>query len=245
MNKSLPSLLALIPLALLLGLYMFFFQVRESEVAVVRTFGRIAERADGHRAGVITEPGPYFRWPWPIQKVTILDKRLHMTRTTPEETPTRDGKPIIVTTAVGWRIEDPYRFSTTCTDVADAENKLKSRVRSDQKTVIAAYDFSNLFSTDPADLKYDELEAQIADAVREAALDFYGVKVTYVKIDKLSLPGRITEQVFTAMKSERQAEATRYTADGEAQAKQITSEADGIALTIESFANRVAMVGCK
>jgi membrane protease subunit HflC len=189
---------------------------------------------------VIRTPGPYFRWPLPIQSVTQYDNRLQITTTTGEETPTRDGKPIIITTAIGWRIADPYWFSIKCNDMDTAQERLRIRVRSDQKTVIGEYDFANFVSDDPEELKYDQIEYQIAMKVAENARELYGIEVEYVRLEKLALPSQITEQVFDAMKKEREAEATRIESEGKSQATQIKATAEGIADTILGFARRTA-----
>jgi membrane protease subunit HflC len=235
MKRSWPSIVVGAVLATILILYMVTFQVRFSEVAVVRTFGQI----DKDR-GVIKEAGLYWKWPWPIQKVDTYDRRIQAATTTGEETPTRDGKNVIVTTTVCWRIDDPYKFSIRCKDVADAENKIKVRVRNDQKTVIGNYDFAQFVSTDPKELKYDQIEAQIAQTVQANTEDLYGVKIERVAIESFALPARITETVIEAMKKERQAVAQRYTSEGESQARQIKDTAEGIAGTILAFADRKA-----
>jgi membrane protease subunit HflC len=235
MKRSWPSIVVGAVLAAILVLYMVTFQVRFSEVAVVRTFGQI----DKDR-GVIREAGLYWKWPWPIQKVDTFDRRIQAASTTGEETPTRDGKNVIVTTTVCWRIDDPYKFSIRCKDVADAENKIKIRVRNDQKTVISNYDFAHFVSTDPKELKYDQIEAQIAQNVQANTEDLYGVKIERVAIESFALPARITETVIDAMKKERQAVAQQYTSEGESQARQIKDTAEGIAGTILAFADRKA-----
>ncbi|MBI4578859.1 MAG: hypothetical protein HY718_04100, partial [Planctomycetes bacterium] len=86
-KRSLPSLVTGILLAVVLLLYMVTYQVRFTEVAVVRTFGRINQET-----GVNTEPGLYWKWPWPIQRVQTFDNRLQVTTTTGEENATKDGK---------------------------------------------------------------------------------------------------------------------------------------------------------
>ena len=49
-------------LVVIFALLLFVFQVRQSETAVVATFGRpTGQHYD--------QPGAYFKWPWPIQKV--------------------------------------------------------------------------------------------------------------------------------------------------------------------------------
>lgn len=233
LKRSLPSLVTGVLLMIILLLYMITYQVRFTEVAVVRTFGQINQET-----GVKTEPGLYWKWPWPIQKVQKFDNRLQVTSTVGEENSTNDGKNIIVTTAVNWRIDDPYTFSIRCADMADAEAKLTSRVRNDQKTVIGNYQFSQFISTNPDELQYDVIAEQIEDTVRQSAKELYGINVATVKLESVSLPERITENVFEAMKKERAAVAARYTSEGESTAEQIKKTAESIAGTIRSFAER-------
>jgi hypothetical protein len=61
MNRSLPSLLAGALLVLILGLYMITYQVRFTEVAIIKTFGKAAapDAATKTSGDVITEPGLY------------------------------------------------------------------------------------------------------------------------------------------------------------------------------------------
>jgi len=93
MKRSLPSLIVCALLVVALGLYMIAYQVRFNEVAVIRRFGQIRapDPARNDPGDVITEPGLYWKWPWPIQQVTRYDNRIQITTTTGEETPTRDA----------------------------------------------------------------------------------------------------------------------------------------------------------
>lgn len=244
MKRSLPSIIAGIAIILILVLHMVTYQVRYNEVAVRRTFGKIEPPGpDGRSADVKTEPGLYFKWPWPIQQVAIFDNRIQLTETVGEETPTRDGKNVIVTTAVGWSIADPYTFSIRNQDMKDAERKLQVRVRNDQKTVISRYDFAHFVSTDRNELKYDDIEREILEAVantRPTAAELFGIQVRYIGLEGLALPKRITETVFNAMREERNAEAARFTSEGESEANRIKAEAESIAGTILAFADRKA-----
>jgi modulator of FtsH protease HflC len=242
MNRSLPTLVAGALLVVILGLYMITFQVRFTEVAVVKTFGkaRAPDPATGESPDVITEPGLCFRWPWPIQEVDKYDNRIQVTATTGEEMPTRDDKPIIVTTAIGWRISEPHRFNRTTGTMKEGENKLKTLVRDAQKTVVGRYDFHTLVSTDPNELRYDRIEREILSAIKQRADDLYGIDVVSTGIERLALPQRITESVFEAMKKERQAEVARVTSEGESRADTIKATAEGTAKTILTFAERKA-----
>ena len=55
-------------LIVIFALLLFVFQVRQSEVAVVTTFGKPTRN--------LTEPGAYFKWPWPVEKVYKFDQRV-------------------------------------------------------------------------------------------------------------------------------------------------------------------------
>src|SRR5205085_198920 len=54
-----------------LFLQLVTFRVRETERAVVKTFGSAA-------AEDVTQPGLYWKWPWPIQEVVRQDARLRV-----------------------------------------------------------------------------------------------------------------------------------------------------------------------
>ena len=54
-------------LVLIFALLLFVFQVRQSETAVVATFGK--------PVATYTNAGAYFKWPWPVQKVYKYDQR--------------------------------------------------------------------------------------------------------------------------------------------------------------------------
>ena len=68
MKRNLLTVVIGAVLIVIFALLLFVFQVRQSEVAVVTTFGKPVRN--------ITEPGPYFKWPWPIQKVYKFDQRV-------------------------------------------------------------------------------------------------------------------------------------------------------------------------
>jgi membrane protease subunit HflC len=234
MKRSWPTIVVGAVLVVILMLYMISFQVRFSEMAVVRTFGEI------QKGGVIKEPGLYWKWPWPIQKVDTFDSRIQTVSLIGEETQTRDGKNVVVTTTVCWRVSDPYKFSIQCRDVADASNKISIRVQGDQKTVISKYDFANFVSMNRQELKYDDIEVELARTVQANTEDLYGVKIERIAFESFALPAKVTEAVLDAMKKERQAMAQQYTSEGESQARQIRDTAESIAGTILAFADRKA-----
>ncbi len=211
----------------------FMIQVRDTMLEV--SDPRKRESRD-----VIKTPGLYWKWPWPIQQVSTYDNRIQIYSLPGEELPTLDEKNIIVTTTVEWRIDDPYWFSIQCGDMQNAATNLRTQVRDYQKTVIGQYKFANLISANPEELKYDEIENKIQEAIQPVVRKLYGIEAVSVSIEKLALPAQITKTVFEAMKKERQALAAGYTSQGKSEAKKITDEAEAIANTIMSFADRKA-----
>ena len=68
--KNLVSVIFVVLIVTVLLLYLICFQVRETESALVTTFGKPAK--------AITEPGLNFKWPAPIQMVYKFDSRLRV-----------------------------------------------------------------------------------------------------------------------------------------------------------------------
>src|SRR3954467_15370264 len=83
-------------------LLLFTFQVRQTEVVMVTTFGRPAR--------TIEEPGLKFKMPYPIQKVYRFDKRTQNFEDDFEETLTRDNYNLLANVYVGWTVANVDLF---------------------------------------------------------------------------------------------------------------------------------------
>ena len=139
MNKRRISIIAGIVLLLIFASILFIFQVRQSQVAVVTTFGSYSR--------TIEQPGIQFKLPWPIQKVYRFDNRLQNFERKFEQTTTGDAKPLIIEVYVGWRISDPKIFLERFNgDMMKAEQNLESLVRDAKNSVIGQHPFRDLIS---------------------------------------------------------------------------------------------------
>ena len=234
MRKQLPSLMVGLILVLTLGLYMVGFTVRTTEVAIIKTFGK-AEPQD-----VITEPGFRWKWPSPIQQVVKYDNRIRVFNDTFEETTTGDKKNLIVTAFISWRIADPLRFLQANKSEKEVQEELRGLVRHHKTAVIGQYNFNNFVSSDPQELKFDDIEQAIQELVHAEAMEKYGVEVVALGIRKLMLPKNITNDVFERMRKTRAKFAQRYRSEGEAEAAQIVAEAASARDQIVAFAKRQA-----
>ena len=233
MKNSFVILVAAVLVALLLS-NMFLYQVRYDQVAVRTTFDRADE------SSVQDEPGLKWRWPWPINKVSLYSKRLQVLDDKIEELQTADGKSVIIKTYLTWRIADPLAFYVTLKDPTEANRQMASQLR-EIRGLISNYDFDELVNVDRSKLKLaaieEEAARQIDAALREAG---YGIRVESVGIHKVILPEATTQKVFDTMIASRQRLAENALQEGQAQASAIRSEAASARERILAFAERKA-----
>lgn len=217
--KNIITISAAIFLLGVLMLYMCTFQVRFTEVAIVKTWGKPADEA-------ITEPGLEFKWPAPIQSVVIYDKRIRTLEDRTEETRTIDGKNILLTTFTLWRIADPSKFHTNFPEsVRDGESKLRTTVMTHKQAVVGQRAFEAFVSTDPGIRKLREIEKEIETRVSKDVTDDLGIEVVGFGIKKLGLPQSVTSAIFDSMKAREKKKADGYISEGDARATQIQAQA--------------------
>ena len=204
---------------LIFGSISFLFQVRESEVAFLTTFGKADE--------AVIKPGLRFKLPWPIQKVHRFDARVHNFEGKFEEAMTLDQRNVLVLVYVGWRITEPQKFNRSFPGgVDDAKRNLESLVRSAKNATVGTHNFSDFINTDPAKLKFDEIEKEILLQVAGTAKEKFGLEVKSLGIKRLGFPESVTQKVFERMKEERQRLVKQFEGEGDRDATKIRSSAE-------------------
>ncbi len=204
---------------LIFGSISFLFQVRQNEVAFLTTFGKADEK--------IINPGLRFKLPWPIQKVHRFDARVHNFEGKFEEAQTLDQRNVLVLVYVGWRITEPQKFNRSFPGgVDDAKRNLESLVRSAKNAAVGRHPFSHFINTDPAQLKFDEIEKEILAQVAGTAKEKFGLEVKSLGIKRLGFPESVTQKVFERMKEERQRLVKQFEGEGDREASIIRSKAD-------------------
>ncbi len=233
-NRKAISLVTGCVLAIIFALMMFAFQVRQTDTVVVTTFGKYSSS--------ITEPGLYWRMPWPIQKVHRFDKRLQNFERVFEQTSTKDAINILVTVFGGWKVAEPRLYLESLNgDKLKAEAALEPLIRNSKNAVIGQHQFSDIISTNDASIQFDEIEAAILAGVKEKAASSYGIDVEFVRIKQLGLPESITTKVMDRMRAERETRVRQFQAEGEKEARVIRSRADNEANRILAEANAKAI----
>jgi modulator of FtsH protease HflC len=226
-------------LLIVVGLLLFVFQLRKSEVAVVTTFGKATRP--------ITEPGPHLRLPWPIQKVYIFDQRVQnfVAEDKLAQGLTMDNYSLLTSVYVGWRITEPMVFFPTFAGstepIQDAERKIEQTVANAKLAIVGKHPLSDFLSPSGQNNKFNEIENQILAAVQAEVHDHkYGLEIEFLRFKKLGLPENVTQSVFERMTSERQVLISEKQYAGEADAQRIKSDADRKAAELLSDATAKA-----
>jgi len=256
MRNHVTILIAAIVVIVLLA-YAFTFQVRYDQVAVVQTFGNVtapatdeAGRIERDAAGNVVdpgslefEPGLYFKWPWPIQKVTTYSRKLHLLDTALHQVETKEGQSVVVKSYLTWRVDNPHAVMTSAGNVKAVEERLRDWMSNLSGLIGAEYTFTDLVNNDPEKLKREELEQRFADRLRERLAQneaSYGVTIEQVGIRRVLLPEAVTPNVLDRMAATRQRMAQNARSQGQARAQAITAQAESQRRLILEFARNQA-----
>lgn len=228
--------------------YIFSYTVKFTEVAVVSTFGSVDEQS------TIEEPGLKFKWPAPIQSVTVYDRRNHVYTSQPESQQMADERNVVLTAFLTWRVSDPLSFyrsyrkassSDAELQYREAEGELASRLRS-ALSEVSQYSLDDLLTTEAERSRLAELEEDIRANINgegsdaSSRIESTGVEVTSVGISKIELPSENTQAVFERMNQSRQKLVNQARSDGNGRRTRIQSEAQSARTKIMSFAETVA-----
>lgn len=226
--KNIAVVILILLLVAVLILLLISFQVRETEFALVTTFDKPSRE--------ITEPGLYFRWPFPIQKVQKFDSRMRVLEVEVSETTTKGAIPIIVNTYVVWRIAKPLAFFNAIETLSEAESKLRSRVSDTQNRVIGQYFFGEFVNSDPSKIKFKQIEEEMLNDLAQSVINDYGIEIKTVGIKQLKISKDVTEKVFERMRAARNRKTETTIAEGQAEARRIKSDADSKKIVLEAAA---------
>ncbi|MDT8391621.1 MAG: protease modulator HflC [Lentisphaeria bacterium] len=208
---------------------LFVFQVRETEYAIIRRFGKPrTTRIDGAEAVKVYKAGLHARLPF-VDEVWKHDSRwqcYELRKGQLEQMQTKDDYQIILTTFVVWRIGDPYIFSTAIKTTDKAEEAVSELVRNSRTNSIGKYTLSQLINIDKSHIKITDLERDTLTGVQDIALQKYGIEIKHVGIKHIGFPEQVTQKVFERMRTDRQRRANNYRSDGERDAKKIRAAAN-------------------
>ncbi len=216
--KNITVAILIVSLIAILVLLLVSFQARETESALVTTFGRPTRE--------ITEPGWYFRWPFPIQQIHKFDSRMRVLEAEMGETTTKGAVPIIVNTYVVWNIAEPLKFFNAVKTINEAQSKLRSRISDTQNKVIGQHLFSEFVNSDPTKIKFNKVEDEMLAGLKQSIRNDYGIGIRTLGIKQLKISKDVTEKVFERMRAARNRKTEATIAQGQAEATKIRTDAD-------------------
>ena len=204
--------------AIILGLWLVFncfVLVTEQERGVVLRFGQFSR---------VLQPGPHFKAPWPIERVTKVNATQSNAYTENVPVLTRDGNMVTVEINVQYRIGDPqlYLFGSR-----DADSVLQQAAQSAVREQVGRSDLDTVLGARSA------LTVTVRDRLQQS-LQAYR---TGLVVTELNLPNaRPPEEVKDAFDEAQRASQDKNTAINQAQAyaKKVVPEARGEAVRIRT-----------
>jgi modulator of FtsH protease HflC len=238
--------LSLMALGLLLLAGSSLFTVDWTEYVYVTQFGKPVMTFDG-----TSDAGLHFKWPWPLQTVQKLDRRIHVLDLPATELLTQDQKgktidrTLTISAYVSWRIADSSgvdRFIRAVGTPEKAEMILGQRINSQLGSEISNLRLDELIN-DARDgqvgecwdrlsrrllgqPKSIETERPAGTSLKEIARDTYGIELVDIRLRRFNYPPQVREAIFDRIRSERSKKAAEYLSEGEQLAKNIQSEAE-------------------
>ena len=223
-------LIAIIALGFLAA-NLVFFQVDATEYAIVTQFGNPVR--------TITDPGPYFKLPDPVQSVVRINNQLRIYSLPQTEFLTADKKNIILEAYATWQVDDALLFFKTVRDPIGAETQLADIVASELGAALGQVELGELVTVEASQIKLGDTMTAVTQGVAGRASQ-YGLAVSDVRFKQLTFPQANLTSVFQRMKAEREAIARQFRSEGTEQAATIRAEADAERAQILADANEQA-----
>lgn len=253
--RNLSIVLAVLLVATLVRLS--FFTVGPTEYVYLTQFGEHLATYDGEDA--TNDAGLHWCWPWPVQSVLRLDRRLQYFDLPATELPTRDAdgdgpgkadenridKMLIVEAYVCWRIaskDSVDLFIRTLGTGERAQDILGQRINSQLGAAISQLSTRDLINTDGAlvEAKMAKLREELVPPLQKTFRDEYGIELVDVRLRRFYHSPQVTRDIFDAIKAKRKEKAQEYYSKGDQEKKKIMKDADLAAEKIEADAAKYA-----
>jgi len=227
------TILGIFVIVIAFAAYLCLFVVNPTQQALVLTFGQIDRVVN--QAGE-DDSGLKVKYPWPIQNVIYLDKRILDLNMSSQEVIAADLKRLVVDAFARYRIQNPVLFYQRVNNIPEANQRLSTFLQSSLRSVVAKASFEAIVRDDRSGLM-EEIRTEVSQAASEL-----GIEVIDVKIRRADLPEANSQAIYARMQTERQREATEIRAQGEEAARRIKSRADRDATVLVAEAKRDAEI---
>ncbi len=230
-------MLILSSMAALLVAPLCAFTVDRTEFVYLTQFGQHLNTFDG---GNDERAGLHFKWPWPIQSVQRLDRRIQYFDLPGAELLTRDpiretiDRTLTLDAYVCWRIADAKgvdRFIRSVGTPAGAQAILRQRIASELGAEIGRMELDDLIDTDSqkVDAARERLRQRLlhgggGSSLESVAESEYGIEVVDIRLRRSNHPPAVRAAIFDRIRSERQKKRAEYESEGELAKQNIESK---------------------
>ncbi len=190
----------------------------------------------GQAKGSETSPGLKLKVPF-IDNIKYFDNRLLDLNAEPKEVIASDKKRIIVDAFAKYKIVNALVFYQSVRSERAAQGKINSILESSMRQVIGGHPLNALLQEGVR----EQIMSEIRKIVNNKAKAF-GLKVVDVRIMRADLPQENSFAIYRRMQTEREREAKEFRAEGNEEAKKITSKAEREQVSILAIANKKSEV---
>jgi membrane protease subunit HflC len=214
---------------------MSVFTVDATEFAYVTQLGQHVATHDGGDS--VSGAGLHWRWPWPIQSVQRLDRRLQVFDLPSIELYTSDadrkriGKTLAAEVYATWRIASPDEVDHFVRRIGTPEQArviLGQRINSQLRAATSLLGLEDLISKKPghAAATMDDLRNGLLKKLKPQVRKDYGIDLVDLRLRRFNHPSAVREDIFVHIRSERTKMVEEIRSKGSARAKNIKSEAE-------------------
>lgn len=225
-NRQIIVLVALIVIGFVV--YSSFFTVSERELAIKFRLSEIV-KSD-------YEPGLYGQIPF-INNVKKYEKRILTLDARPSEYLTKEKKRLVVDFFAKWRINHVEKFYRTMSggDMNTAKLRIFNIVNDGLKSQFSQYSLTELVSGQrlvalkEGSKEQEDLRAHVMSTITTLAntqVEKYGISIVDIRIKRIDLTTKISNDVFRRMQSERHQFAADIRSRGKEEAERRRADAD-------------------
>ena len=234
-------IIPLVIIAAVVAARLSLYTVDAAEYAYVTVLGKHQSTYDG---GTDDGAGLKLGWPWPIQQVQRIDRRLQQFDLPAKDELTRDperetiDKVLSVEAYVCWKIssvEGANQFVLRIGTADRARSILAPLIVGRLGAAISERRMDDLVSTaidDPltrktrVDATVEKLRQQLLDELRPQMEKEFGIELVDIRLRRFNHPLNVRDSIFQRIIAERKREAAKHLSEGELAAAKIVNEAD-------------------
>ncbi|MDO5652824.1 MAG: protease modulator HflC [Brachymonas sp.] len=184
--------------------------------------------ASGQVQRIVAQPGLQIKMPWPLEDVRTLEKRIVTSTGDNSSQPvvTSLQEPVLASWYVQWRVVDPQAYLQHVGDKTDAgKDRINDVVRAALKTEIAQQALRQWLVADGRKALEDKLLPQLRAAAQSGDKP-WGIEIVALRINRIDVDQVEGEKLFSSMRQELSADATRLRADNAAELADVKTKQD-------------------